>query len=110
MKGNSCSHFQDSLRAFVSKLQNWLRKTNLGNITTFEKCYGMMDESQIHLDQFLNDEITEHLQSLEKVECYFPELSQEQDALVRNPFCTELDISSIQDNIQDEFLDLRNDS
>ncbi|XP_068203671.1 protein FAM200A-like [Palaemon carinicauda] len=28
--------FQDSLRAFVSKLQNWRRKTNLGNIAMFE--------------------------------------------------------------------------
>ncbi|XP_068212637.1 zinc finger BED domain-containing protein 5-like [Palaemon carinicauda] len=29
--------FQDSLWAFVSKLQNWCRKTNLGNIAMFEK-------------------------------------------------------------------------
>ncbi|XP_068227879.1 zinc finger BED domain-containing protein 5-like [Palaemon carinicauda] len=103
--------FQDSLRAFVSKLQNWRRKTNLGNIAMFEKLCGVMDESHIQLDQFLKDEITEHLQSLEKeVERYFPELSQEQEALVRNPFCTELDISSIPDEIQDEYLNLRNDS
>ncbi|XP_068238447.1 zinc finger BED domain-containing protein 5-like [Palaemon carinicauda] len=68
-----------------------------------------MDESHIQLDQFLKDEITEHLQSLEKeVKRYFPELSQEQEALVRNPFCT--DVSSIPDEIQDEYLDLRNDS
>ena len=72
----------------------------------FEKLCGVMDESQ-----FLKGEITEHLQSLEKeFEHYFPELSQEQEALVRNPFCTELDASSIPDKIQDEFLDLRNDS
>ncbi|XP_076320060.1 protein FAM200A-like [Tachypleus tridentatus] len=103
--------FQDSLWAFVSKLQNWRQKTNLGNIAMFEKLCGVMDESQIQLDQFLKDEITEHLQSLEKeVKHYFPELSQEQEALVRNPFCTELDVSSIPDDIQDEFLDLRNDS
>ncbi|XP_068212635.1 zinc finger BED domain-containing protein 5-like [Palaemon carinicauda] len=70
-----------------------------------------MDESHIQLDQFLKDEITKHLQSLEKeVKRYFPELSQEQEALVRNPFCTELDVSSIPDEIQDEYLDLRNDS
>ena len=103
--------FQDSLLAFVSKLQNWRRKTNLGNIAMFEKLCGVMDESPNQLDQFLKDEIIEHLQSLEKeVERYFPELSQEQEALVRNPFCMELDVSSIPDDIQDEFLDLRNDS
>ena len=51
-----------------------------------------------------------HLQSIFfKVECYFPELLQEQEAMVRNPFCMELDVSSIPDNIQDEFLDLMND-
>ncbi|XP_076065336.1 zinc finger BED domain-containing protein 5-like [Oratosquilla oratoria] len=103
--------FQDSLRAFVSKLQNWRRKTNLGNIIMFEKLCGMMDESQLQLDQFLKDEITGHFQSLKKgVECYFPELSQEQEALVRNPFSTKLDVSSIPDEIQDEFFNLRNDS
>ncbi|XP_068227883.1 protein FAM200C-like [Palaemon carinicauda] len=103
--------FQDSLRAFVSKLQNWRRKTDLGNIAMFEKLCGVMDESHIQLDQFLKDEITEHLQSPEKeVKRYFPELSQELEALVRNPFCTELEVSSIRDEIQDEYLDLRNDS
>ncbi|XP_068203661.1 zinc finger BED domain-containing protein 5-like [Palaemon carinicauda] len=102
--------FQDSLRAFVSKLQNWRRKTNLGNIAMFEKLCGVMDESHIQRDQFFKDEITEHLQSLEKeAKRYFPELSQEQEALVRNPFCTERDVSSIPDEIQDEYLSLRND-
>ena len=68
----------------------------------FEKLYGVTDESQIQLDQFLDDEITEHLQSLEKeFERYFPELSQE--ILIRNPFCTELDVSTIPYDIQDEF-------
>ncbi|XP_076055191.1 zinc finger BED domain-containing protein 5-like [Oratosquilla oratoria] len=77
----------------------------------FEKLCGVMDESQLQLDQSLKDDITEHLQSLEKeVECYFPELSQEQEALARNPFSTEHDVSSIPDEIQDEFLDQRNES
>ena len=68
----------------------------------FEKLCGVTDESQIQLDQFLKDEITEHLQSVEKeVQRYFTELSREQEALVRNPFCPELNVSSIPDNIQD---------
>ena len=45
--------FQDSLRVFVSKLQNWRRKTNLGNIAMCEKLCGVTDESQIQLDPFL---------------------------------------------------------
>ena len=68
----------------------------------FEKHCGVTDESQIQLDQFFKDDITEHLQSLEKeVERYFPERSQEQEALVRNSLCTELDVSSISDDIND---------
>ena len=30
--------------------------------------------------------------------------------MLRNPFCAELDVSCIPDDIQDEYLDLRNDS
>ena len=60
------SFFLDSHRAFVSNLQNWRMKTNLGNIFMFEKICGVTDESHIQLDQFLKDEIIEHLQSLDK--------------------------------------------
>ena len=103
--------FQDNLRAFVSKLENWRRKTNLGNIAMFEKLCAVMDESQIQLDEFLKDEITEHLQCLEKeFQRYFPELTEGQEALVRNPFYSAFDVSNIPDEIQDEFLDLRSDS
>lgn len=105
------SFFQYSFWAFVSKLQNWRRKTNLGNIAMFEKLRGVMDKSQIQLDQFLKDEITKHIQSLGKeVERYFPDPSQEQEALVRSPFCTDLNVSSIPHDIQDKFPDLRSDS
>ncbi|XP_064100780.1 protein FAM200A-like [Macrobrachium nipponense] len=102
-KTDLVAHFEDE----AWNKRNWCRKTNLENIAMFEKLCGVMDESQVQLDQFLKDEITEHLQSLEKeFEQYFPELSEEQEALVRNPF----DVSSIPDEIQDEFLDLKNDS
>lgn len=61
----------------------------------------MTDKPQIQLDQFLKNELTEYLQTLEKeVERYFLELSQEQEALVRNAFCTEFDVSNIPDDIQ----------
>ena len=78
--------FQDSLRAFVSKRQYWRRKSHIGNLDMFEKLCGVTDESQIQLDKFLKDEITEHLKSLEKeVEYYFSELSQEQEAPGNEP-------------------------
>ncbi|XP_076052869.1 protein FAM200A-like [Oratosquilla oratoria] len=97
--------FQDSLWAFVSKLENWRRKTNLGNIAMFEKLCAVMDESRIQLDQFLKEEMTKHLQSPEKeFEQYFSELTEE--ILVTNLFSIALNISSIPDEIQDKFLDL----
>ncbi|XP_042239531.1 protein FAM200B-like [Homarus americanus] len=49
--------FQDNLRAFISKLQNWSQKINFGNLAMFEKLCGVMDESEGELDQFLKDEI-----------------------------------------------------
>ena len=67
----------------------------------------MTDEFQIQLDHFFKGEIIEHLQSLEnEIERYFPELSHQQEALVKNLFCPELDVSSIPDDIQAEFMDL----
>ena len=36
-------YFQDSHRAFLSRLQNWRRKTNFGNIAMFEKLCGVTD-------------------------------------------------------------------
>uniref|UniRef100_UPI00358E95EF SCAN domain-containing protein 3-like n=1 Tax=Myxine glutinosa TaxID=7769 RepID=UPI00358E95EF len=103
--------FQDNLRAFISKLQNWRRKVNLGNIAMFEKLCGVMDESEGELDQFLKDEITGHLESREKeFQRYFPDITGEEVALVRNPFSATLDVSSLPDEVQDELLDLRNDS
>ena len=74
------------MKHVIKCLHTYVRKTNLGNIAKFEQLYEVTDESQIQLNQFLKVEITEHLQSLDKeVECYFPELSQEQEAMVRNP-------------------------
>ncbi|XP_042224418.1 protein ZBED8-like, partial [Homarus americanus] len=58
--------FQDNLRAFISKQQNWRQIVNFGNIAMFEKLCGVMDESEGELDQFLKDEIAGHLKSLEK--------------------------------------------
>ena len=77
--------FQYSLWAFLSKLQIWQRKTNLGNIAMFEKLCGVTDSSQIQLDQFLKDQITEHLQSLENK--FFPGLSGTRDHVKEPILC-----------------------
>lgn len=46
-----------------------------------------MDDFKIQLDQFLEDEITELLQSLEnEFQRYFPQLTEEQETLERTLF------------------------
>ncbi|XP_031336641.1 zinc finger BED domain-containing protein 5-like [Photinus pyralis] len=56
-------------------------------------------------------EIIEHLQSLEnEMQRYFPELSEKEAALVRNPFHVSVDIADVPEEIQDEFIEMRNDS
>ncbi|XP_068238518.1 zinc finger BED domain-containing protein 5-like [Palaemon carinicauda] len=66
----------------------------------FEKVCAVMDESQIQLDQFLMDEF----------ERYFLEMGTGTGGLIRNPFCTAFNASIIPDEIQEEFLNLKNDS
>lgn len=103
--------FQDNLQAFVSKLHNWRRKVNLGNVAMFENLCSVVQEFEGELDVNLKEEITGHLESLEKeFQRYFPELTEEEAALVRNPFSASVNVASIPDEVQDEFLDLRNDS
>ncbi|XP_068238516.1 zinc finger BED domain-containing protein 5-like [Palaemon carinicauda] len=66
----------------------------------FEKVCAVMDESQIQLNQFLVDEFVR----------YFPEMGRGTGGLIRNPFCTAFNASIIPDEIQEEFLNLKNDS
>ncbi|KAG7173577.1 hypothetical protein Hamer_G020209 [Homarus americanus] len=69
-------------------------------------------EGEDHLlDPSLKNEIIQHLKSLEsELKRYFPEFEEEEGKLVRNLFSGTLDIAAIPDDIQDEFLDLRNES
>jgi len=102
--------FQDCLTAFVAKLNNWQHKVNRGNIAMFENLSGVIQESEADLQEIQHD-ITAHLESLEnEFERYFPELTEEESLPVRNPFSSALNVASLPDDVQDEFLELRNDS
>ncbi|XP_071518373.1 uncharacterized protein [Panulirus ornatus] len=88
--------FQANLRPSISKLQNWCRKVDLGNIAMFVKLCEVLDESKSCLDHCLNEEVIRHLESSEKeFQRHFPELTAEEEALVRNSFSTSVDVSSI---------------
>ena len=55
--------------------------------------------------------IWEHLQSLEvKFQKYFPDLAEKNKVFLRNPFSTLKDIRAIPDQVQNKWLDMKNDS
>jgi hypothetical protein len=104
-------HFRDNLQTFVSKLGNWRRKANLGNFAMFEHLCTTAEASEAGIVENLKEEIGDHLQFLEtEMQRYFPELSEDEAAVVRNPFHVSLDVADVPDEVQDEFLELRNDS
>ncbi|KAG7175940.1 SCAN domain-containing protein 3-like 20, partial [Homarus americanus] len=91
---------------------NWQRKVKAGNVAMFENLSTVLDENEDHLlYPSLKIEITQHLKSLEsELKKYFPDFEEEDGKLVRNPFSGTLDIATIPNDVQDEFLDLKNDS
>ena len=71
-------HFRDNLQTFVSKHENWGRKTNLGNYAVFEHLCTAIEASETGIGENLNEEIYDHLQSREsEIQRYFPELSEQ---------------------------------
>ena len=45
-----------------------------------------------------------------KFQHYFPELKEEEAIFARNPFSNSLDVSDIADEMQEQFIELKNDS
>ena len=104
------SSFATNLQAIYSKLQNWRRKVMQGNVVMFEKLSSVVEKTE-ERDESLKTFIIGYLHSLEiEFQWYFPELKEEETALMRNPFTTSLVIANILDELQDQFCDLWNDS
>ena len=98
--------FIDKLRSFIIKVDVWENKDE--NLSMFE-----------NLDEKLKNKITENLHVTQLVQAYlvslqmelqsyFPELSEVESKLLRNPFI--VNVQSLPDSIQEEFLELVNDS
>ena len=67
--------------------------------------------SSYKIDEQLKTLIIEPLQSMEyEFEHYFPELKEEEAILARNPCSNSLDVSDILDEMQEQFIELKNDS
>ena len=94
----------DKLRSFQMKLELWETKVKKGNVEMFETLADRQDIS----DQMVNL-IVDHLASLQsEIKRYFPDVAEGILNLIRDPFHT--DVASVNDEIQEEFIDLVNDS
>ena len=73
----------------------------------------MLDRlSSYKIDEQLKTLMIEHLQSMEyEFQHYFSELKEEEEAiLARNPFSNSLDVSDIPEEMQEQFIEFKNDS
>ena len=104
MQGKDIIQFVDFTRAFVEKLGNWKRKVANGNFDMFHSFACLSD-----VDDEIRDEVADHLGTLQtEFKSNFPELSRDAFTLVRNPF--RVAIEQVDDELQDELIDLKNDS
>ena len=94
----------DSISVFVEKLANWRRKAQNGNFAMFNN---LSDISQIN--DKLKTNVVQHLKELEsEFKHYFPEVSGDDLTLAKNPF--RLSPENMEDELQDQLIDLKNDS
>ena len=62
-----------------------------------------------NLDNELKTNVAQHLEKLEcEFKTYFPEISKDYLSLARNPF--RLFSENVEDKLQDQFIDMKNDS
>ena len=103
-KEKNIIHFVDLVNGFIEKLSNRRRKVQTGNFAMFTS---LADNS--HLDDELKTIVAQHL---EKLQCdfrsYFPELCRDDLSLAKDPF--RLSSEKVEDELQDQFSDMKNDS
>ncbi|XP_045130694.1 zinc finger BED domain-containing protein 5-like [Portunus trituberculatus] len=103
------SDFMDKLRSLTMKLELWEGKVKDGNLSMFEHLGEALDKSQNTGKQDVMQLVQSHLASLRmELQSYFPELSELESKLIRNPFIVNVHL--LPDNMQEEFLELVNDS
>ena len=104
--------FEDTLRSFIAKLQNWRRKVNLGNIAMFEKVSDLHG-SEIDPAEQLKLKILQHLHALEEelnrsFRIFW--MKKKLHIWSETLLLLILNISKVSDDFQDELLEIRNDS
>ena len=103
-RSNLFSH-QSIIKAFLDKLELWIVRVEGNNLVQFPNVVAMLGEKEVIRTQILG-----HLRKLrDEFQRYFPEVDRTRDGLsfIRNPFTTDVD--SVPEDLQEEFLDLKND-
>ena len=101
--------FMDKLRSFTMKLELWERKVKDGNLSMFENLDEALGKNKNAGNVDVMQLVQAHLASLRmELQSYFPELSELESKLIRNPFIVNVHL--LPDNMQEEFLELVNDS
>ncbi|XP_045130675.1 zinc finger BED domain-containing protein 5-like [Portunus trituberculatus] len=91
------------------KLELWEEKVKDGNLSMFEHLSEALDKSENTGELDAVQLVQSHLASLRmELQSYFPELSEMESKLIRNPFIVNVHL--LPDNMQEEFLELVNDS
>ena len=109
-KNTNIIQFKDTLKAFMSKLDNWKRKVRMGNVAMFEELSSILkvDDQELVLSDSQKELILQHLEALKsEFMKYFPDINDDELGFIRNPFI--LPVEKIPDSLQDEFLELKAD-
>ena len=89
------------------KLDLWERKAKEENLDIFENVITLLEGEELKKNKM--ELVQAHLScSKEEFKLYFPELSELDLKLIRNPFI--LDVRLIPNNVQEEFIEFLNDS
>ena len=90
----------------VDLLENKIKD---GNLSMFKNLKETINKNKITENLYVTQLVQAHLVFLQmEVQSYFPELSEVELELIRNPFIVS--VQSLSDSIQEEFLELVNDS
>ena len=101
--------FMDKLRSFIMKVDLWENKVKDGNLTMFENLDETLNKNKITGNLYMTQLVQAHLVTLRmELQSCFPELSEKESKLIRSSFI--VNVQSLPDSIQEEFLELVNDS
>ena len=109
-KNTNILQYKDTLKAFMSKLDNWKRKISTNNVAMFEELSSILkvDDEEHVLPNLEKELILQHLEALESEFIkYFSEIDKNELGLIRNPFI--LPVGKVPDSLQNEFLELKAD-